>query len=181
MKKIILSILGVAVVSGVYAKDYTLYAKADEKSGKLATVNDQDPKYSAIFSKGDWIEIVDSTTGKVGWVKQDTSGKAPSTQQDPIAAMIANFQAQQKLMEENFNKAIANIDSNIAQLQAAHSSLSADKQSKAIKKFSSVTINSDGKTAKIIKKTDDGNGNLKTVEKEVPVNQLNTMSLDTIN
>lgn len=45
------------------------------------------------------------------------------------------------------------------------------------KEFSSITINSDGKTAKIVKKTEDSNGKVETVEKEVPADQLNTIKI----
>nr|WP_231138712.1 hypothetical protein [Francisella orientalis] len=45
------------------------------------------------------------------------------------------------------------------------------------KEFSSITINSDGKTAKIIKKTEDSNGKVETVENEVPADQLSTVNI----
>lgn len=71
MKRVIATILGLTVVSGVYADSYTMYAKPDTKSPKLATIDDQDPNYKAIFSKGEWIEVVDNKDGSVGWVKQN--------------------------------------------------------------------------------------------------------------
>ena len=66
MKKVLATILGLTVVSGVYADSYTMYVKPDTKTQKLATINDQDPRYKAIFAKDDWIEVVDNKDGSVG-------------------------------------------------------------------------------------------------------------------
>ncbi|AHH46079.1 membrane protein [Francisella tularensis subsp. holarctica PHIT-FT049] len=178
MKRVIATILGLTVVSGVYADSYTMYAKPDTKSPKLATIDDQDPNYKAIFSKGEWIEVVDNKDGSVGWVKQKPQDKpSQAISKDPIEQMMANFQKQQQLLDQHFNKMLANIDQNIAQMQAQPNSTKAKNNPQVLKKFSSITINSDGKTAKIVKKTEDGNGNIQTVEKEIPADQLGTIKL----
>ncbi|AEE26821.1 hypothetical protein [Francisella hispaniensis] len=178
MKKVLATILGLTVVSGVYADSYIMYAKPDTKSSKLATIDDQDSRYKAIFSKGDWIEVVDNKDGSVGWVKQKTQDKSSQTiTKDPIEQMMTNFQKQQQLLDEHFNKMLANIDQSIAQMQAQSSTTKTKNNPQVFKKFSSITIDSDGKTAKIVKKSEDGNGDIQTVEKEIPADQLGTIKL----
>lgn len=178
MKRVIATILGLTVVSGVYADSYTMYAKPDTKSPKLATIDDQDPNYKAIFSKGEWIEVVDNKDGSVGWVKQKPQDKSSQTiTKDPIEQMMANFQRQQQLLDEHFNKMLANIDQNITQMQAQSGTTQAKNNPQVFKKFSSITINSDGKTAKIVKKTEDSNGDTQTEEKEVPADQLGVIKI----
>jgi hypothetical protein len=178
MKKILATILGLTVVSGAYAESYTMYAKADENSQKLGQIDDQNSKYQAIFSKKSWVEVVNNTNGQVGWVKQKPKFKTSVTSQDdPVANMLADFQKQQQMLDQHFNSVVSNIDSNVAQLANQSSSTIARGKPKVFKEFSSITINSNGKTAKIIKKTQDGNGNVKTVEKEVPTNQLANINI----
>ncbi|QWU98956.1 hypothetical protein [Francisella salimarina] len=177
MKKILATIFGLMVVSGVYAESYQMYAKPDEKSKKIMTVDDQNPQFRAIFSKGKWIEIVDQKDGAVGWVKQKPQNSAQVSNNKPIEKMMADFQKQQQMIDENFNKTIANIDQNIAQIQAESKTSKVTKKPDVYKEFSSITINSDGKTAKIVKKTEDSTGKVETVEKEVPTDQLNTIKI----
>lgn len=173
MKKFLATILGLAVVSGAYAENYTMYAKADEKSQKLGQIDDQNPQYQAIFSKKGWVEIVNSTDGQVGWVKQKPQDKtSQTTQYDPVAQMLAVFQKQQQMLDQHFDKVVSNIDNNVAHLATQSGSTIAKGKPKVFKEFSSITIDSNGKTAKIIKKTQDGNGNVKTVEKVIPADQL---------
>ncbi len=105
-----------------------MYVKSDVKSDNLGKVDSQDPQYQAIFTKGDWIEIVNQKNGQVGWIKQE-------------------------MMDGNFNKMVADIDQNVSQMQLSYGATATSKnQPKVYKNFSSITINSDGKTAKIIKK-----------------------------
>lgn len=178
MKKVLATVLGLTVVSGVYADSYTMYVKPDTNTQKLATINDQDPRYKAIFAKDDWIEVVDNKDGSVGWVKQKPQGKSSRTiTQDPIEQIMANFQKQQQLLDEHFNKMLANIDYNITQMQAQSGTTQAKNNSQVFKKISSITINLDGKTAKIVKKTEDSNGDIQTVEKEIPADQLGNIKL----
>ncbi|MFV9972744.1 MAG: hypothetical protein AB8V06_04745 [Francisella endosymbiont of Hyalomma asiaticum] len=178
MKKVLATVLGLTVVSGVYADSYTMYVKPDTKTQKLATINDQDPRYKAIFAKDDWIEVVDNKDGSVGWVKQKPQDKSSQTiTQDPIEQMMANFQKQQQLLDEHFNKMLANIDYNITQMQAQSGTTQAKNNPQVFKKISSITINLDGKTAKILKKTEDSNGDIQTVEKEIPADQLGNIKL----
>lgn len=178
MKKILATILGLAVASGVYAESYTMYAKADEKSQKLGQVNDQNPQYQAIFTKNGWVELVNNANGQVGWVKQKPQDKSSKTSQtDPVAQMLEDFQKQQEMLDQHFNKVVSNIDNNVAQLTTQSGSTSTKGKPRVFKEFSSITIDSNGKTAKIIKKTQDGNGNVKTVEKVVPANQLSNINI----
>ncbi|MBK2106058.1 hypothetical protein [Francisella philomiragia] len=178
MKKILATVFGLIIVSGVYAESYQMYAKPDEQSKKIMTIDDQNHQYKAIFSKGEWIEIVDQKDGTVGWVKQKSpkNDTQPSSD-DPIEKMMVDFQKQQQMLDEHFNKMIANIDQNIAQMQTQSKTSKVTKKPDVYKEFSSITINSDGKTAKIIKKTEDSSGKVETVEKEVPADQLNTIKI----
>ncbi|MDE5035964.1 hypothetical protein NAI71_12425, partial [Francisella tularensis subsp. holarctica] len=76
-----------------------IYAKPDTKSPKLATIDDQDQNYKAIFSKCEWIEVVDNKDGSVGWVKQKPQDKnSQSISKDPIEQMMENFQNQQQIL-----------------------------------------------------------------------------------
>ncbi|MED7819479.1 MULTISPECIES: hypothetical protein [unclassified Francisella] len=178
MKKILATILGLAVASGVYAESYTMYAKADEKSQKLGQVNDQNPQYQAIFTKNGWVELVNNANGQVGWVKQKPQDKSSKTSQtDHVAQMLEDFQKQQRMLDQHFNKVVSNIDNNVVQLTTQSGSTSIKDKPRVFKEFSSITIDSNGKTAKIIKKTQDGNGNVKTVEKVVPANQLSNINI----
>ncbi|WP_150466603.1 hypothetical protein [Francisella sp. SYW-9] len=178
MKKVLVTILGLIIVSSVYAKSYTMYAKSDEKAQKLGQVDDQDPKFQAIFFKKGWVEIVNNESGQVGWVKQKPKFKTSVTSQDdPVANMLADFQKQQQMLDQHFNSVVSNIDNNVAQLANQSGSTVVKGKPKVFKEFSSITINSNGKTAKVIKKTQDGNGNVKTVEKEIPANQLANINI----
>ena len=173
MKKILATMLGLAVVSGAYAEDYTMYAKANDKSQKLGQINDQNSQYQAIFSKKGWVEVVNNANGQVGWVKQKPQVKtSENTTNDPVAQMLEDFQKQQQMLDQHFDSVVSNIDNNVAQLAAQSDSTTVKNKPKVFKEFSSITIDSNGKTAKIIKKTQDGNGNVKTVEKVVPADQL---------
>ncbi|QIW09621.1 hypothetical protein [Francisella sp. LA112445] len=178
MKKILATMLGLAVVSGAYAESYTMYAKADEKSQKLGQIDDQNPQYQAIFSKKGWVEVVNNANGQVGWVKQKPQEKTSQTvQDDPVAQMLADFQKQQQMLDQHFNSVVSNIDDNVAQLANQSGSTIAKGKPKIFKEFSSITIDSNGKTAKIIKKTQDGNGDVKTIEKVVPASQLANINI----
>lgn len=177
MKKILAVMFGLSVVSGVYAQEYTMYEKPDIKSKELAKIDDQSPQYQAIFSKDDWIEIVDKKDGKVGWVKQKSAQEQAKSSNDPIEEVMQHFQERQRMMDEHFNKMLAHINQGFGQVDTSSGS-SVSNQPKTYKKFSSVTINSDGKTAKIVKKTEDGNGNIQTVEKEVPADQLDNIKIE---
>ncbi|ASG68558.1 hypothetical protein fh0823_15990 [Francisella halioticida] len=178
MKKILVVILGLAIVSEVYAKSYTMYVKADEKSQKLGQVDDQNPQYQAIFSKKCWFEIVNNANGQVGWVKQKPQNKTSKTiQNDPVAQMLVDFQKQQQVLDQHFDKVVSNIDNNVDQLTSQSGSSAVKGKPKVFKEFNSIIIDSNGKTAKIIKKTQDGSGNVKTVEKVIPANQLSNIKL----
>ncbi|GAB4224081.1 MAG: hypothetical protein Kow0076_6700 [Francisella sp.] len=177
MKKVSSALLSLALVSGVYADSYIMYTKPDTNSSKIATIDDQDVRYKVIFSKSDWVEVVDTTNGNVGWIQKKFKNSKVYIDQDPIEKMLASFKKQQELLDEHFNKMLANIDSDIAQVQFNSGSTQINNQPQVFKKFSSLTIHSDGKTAKIVKKVEDSNGNVQTVEKEVPASQLNTIEL----
>ncbi|AIT09981.1 membrane protein [Candidatus Francisella endociliophora] len=174
MKKILVLMFGLSVISSVYAENYSMYEKPDTKSKEIAKIDDQSSQYQVIFSKGDWVEIVDKKDGKVGWVNQKSVNKQTESNTDPVEQMMQSFQQQQHMLDDHFNKMIAGIDQNIAQMQVQ----SGDAKPKVFKKFSSITINSDGKTAKIVKKTEDSNGNIQTVEKEVPADQLKNIKIE---
>ena len=172
--------LGLAVVSSTYAESYTMYAKPDVKSDNLGKINRQNPQYQKIFSKDNWIEVVNKENGQIGWVKQEKKAKKQSkvTTKDPIREMMDAFQKRQKIMNEHFNKLVADIDQNVSQMQLSSGATTTSKdQPKVYKNFSSITINSDGKTAKIVKKTEDGDGNTQTIEKEVPSEDLKNLNL----
>lgn len=179
MKKVLALIFGLSVTSGVYAESYTMYENPDVKSKQLAKVDDQNPQYQMIFSKDNWIEIVNIKNGNVGWVQQKASkSNSQTSSEDSVEKMMSDFQKQQQRINKHFNKMIANIDQNIVQMQSQSGSSTMGKsQPKVFEKFSSVTINSDGKTAKIVKKTEDSNGNIQTVEKEVPADQLGSIKI----
>jgi cytochrome c556 len=177
MKKILLSALGLAIFSGAFAANYTVYSKPGVKADQLGQVSDQNPQFQAIFAKDDWIEIVNTKNGQVGWVERKLSQQAPQdTHNDSVEQMMENFKNQQQKLDQHFNRMLANINQNVAQLQNQPDSTSENK-SKVFKQFSSISISSDGKTAKIIKKTKDGNGNVKTIEKEIPADQIKNLEI----
>lgn len=178
MKKILATMLGLVVVSGAYAEEYTMYAKASDKSQKLGQIDDQNSQYQAIFSKKGWVEVVNNANGQVGWVKQKTQDKASvNINNDPVSQMLADFQKQQQMLDQHFDSVVSNIDNNVAQLATQSDSTVTKGKPKVFKEFSSITIDSNGKTAKIIKKTQDGSGNVKTVEKVVPASQLTKVNM----
>lgn len=178
MKKVLATILGLTMFSSLYAESYTMYAKPSEKSDKIGNIDDQSPQYQVIFSKNNWVEIVNKKDGQVGWIKQkEVNNNSQKKQKDPIEQMMMKFQQRQQMLDQHFNRMIADIDKNIGQTQVA-SGNSIKNQPRVYKKFSSVTINSDGKTAKIVKKTEDGDGNTQTVEKEIPADQLNNLKIE---
>ena len=123
MKKFLAIILGLAVVSGAYAQSYTMYSKADEKSQKLGQIDDQNPQYQAIFSKKGWVEVVNNANGQVGWVKQKPKFKKSITSQnDPVANMLVDFQKQQQMLDQHFDSVVSNIDNNEISIQKTHDS-----------------------------------------------------------
>ena len=168
---------GLVAFSGLYAKDYTMYSKPDDSSSVLATVNDHDPKFMAIFAKNNgWVEVVNKVSGQTGWVKQNSQTQTTSKQQDyDVAAMVKQFEERQKLMQEKFNRDMESISQLFNQKNSsanvAANSSNNPNQSKNVNESSYISVVSDGKTAKIIKKTDD-NGKVQVVKKEVPLSEL---------
>ena len=51
MKKILATVFGLIIVSGVYAESYQMYAKPDEQSKKIMTIDDQNHQYKGFCRK----------------------------------------------------------------------------------------------------------------------------------
>lgn len=51
MKKALMIILGLGLVTSGFAETYTVYEKPDTSSKKVARVDNNSPKYEAIFVK----------------------------------------------------------------------------------------------------------------------------------
>ncbi|QLE78875.1 hypothetical protein FLM55_03615 [Francisella sp. Scap27] len=174
MKKALMIILGLGLVTSGFAETYTVYEKPDTSSKKVARVDNNSPKYEAIFVKNSWVEIVDKTTGQVGWIEQGTAAEKAS-KQGMVDKVFARFQERQQKMQQHFQKMMDSIDAD-ADISTNIPSSGSTAKTQVSEKSSSITINSNGKTAKVIKTTNN-NGSVKTVEKEVPADKLDDLKL----
>jgi hypothetical protein len=103
MKKVLMAVLGLSLAVSGFAETYTVYEKPDASSKEITKIDNQDPKYKAIFAKDGWVEIVDKSNGQVGWVKQDTTSEKAS-RQGMVDKVFTRFQERQQKMQEHFQQ-----------------------------------------------------------------------------
>lgn len=207
MKKLLLSLGLIAASSAAFAATYQVYNEPTTNAKVVSELTDQNQnQYIQFYQQGNWIKVADTQTGQVGWVNTAQVKQAQMQTQYQQAVNALNMQqkqleAERQAFEQRYQRAAQNLQQQMQQLQqqmsqaqsqnapaqaaaqpvpktiAANASSNANQMQRS---FNAVSIqtNQDGKTATVTREWLGKDGKVQKQVKQVPVSELQKMSLN---